>query len=591
MGLNIVERLYNKKVDPTGLAIFRMCIGVVLFWEVYELFNYRHLIFDDIPYIRFSIIDFKYVLVLWLAVIGCIILGLFTRIATIINYVLTLVFFATIKYFGNHMLDMFVAVNFLLMFTSIGKVLSLDAVIAKLQVKEIPKTSNGVSVLNYYSFVFVTLMLVYFPSIFSKIATDYWQSGLVLWKFLSIPVEFARYDFSVFLNHKYFMQFLAYTSLLFEAVFIFICLHKRWRVWAFLLGVILHLGILICFPFTLFALGYLSLYVLLIPFSFWNNVKKSFKNSQSATLFIFKGYIHASLLSRLIKSIDVFHTFQIILLDSSSKNLMELEDSTNFYVQGRSGVISESLKVIRYVCVRLPFYTLIGILMYIPYLGNGIYNFARLCVVGCINVNSFEGSQNSGQIKDVKIKIISSFFIVVVLLQCHQMLDAKFFKNIGMPQGITQIKDFARSVIGLSEHSVFAYDYELNNAQLYSIGITYLDSEKEIWLPLSQKNGNLGAYKKDPVRKKSFYSSKTTKLDSVRINRYVRTFTAFWSGKNKVDLDNAHFNVYIKKLKIPTEWEKDLYQKNRNKPWISLGHIIWQDTLYTSKLKTQKLIN
>ena len=60
MGLNIVERLYNKKVDPTGLAIFRMCIGVVLFWEVYELFNYRHLIFDDIPYIRFSIIDFKF---------------------------------------------------------------------------------------------------------------------------------------------------------------------------------------------------------------------------------------------------------------------------------------------------------------------------------------------------------------------------------------------------------------------------------------------------------------------------------------------------------------------------------------------------
>ena len=73
------------------------------------------------------------------------------------------------------------------------------------------------------------------------------------------------------------------------------------------------------------------------------------------------------------------------------------------------------------------------------------------------------------------------------------MLDAKFFKNIGMPQGITQIKDFARSVIGLSEHSVFAYDYELNNAQLYSIGITYLDSEKEIWLPLSQKKRQFGS--------------------------------------------------------------------------------------------------
>ena len=224
MILNIIERLYKKKVDATGLAVFRIAIGCVLFWYVFQLFEYRHLLFDKIPYIHFSNVNFSYALVLWLIVIMAIVFGFYTRMATVINYVLSIVFFATITNFGNHMCIIFMSVNFLLMFTSVSNVISLDAVFFKLGSSSPKPLPNKVSVLNYYSFVFMALGLVYFVSMFDKLFTDFWQNGLVIWKFASVPAEYARQNLTFVLNNKFVIQAFAYGALFFEGIFIFICL-------------------------------------------------------------------------------------------------------------------------------------------------------------------------------------------------------------------------------------------------------------------------------------------------------------------------------------------------------------------------------
>lgn len=588
--IKIIEGLYNKKVDATGLAIFRICIGFVLLWEVYELFRYRHLIFDEIPYISFSIIDYKYALLIWLVVISCIILGLFTRTTTIINYVFSLVFFATIRSYGDHMLNVFMTINFFLIFTSISKVLSFDAIFNKLRVKNSSKISNKVSVLNYYSLVFMVLGLVYFTSIFSKVATDYWMNGLILWKFMSIPTEFARYDFSFLLNHKIIMQVLAYTTLIFEASFIFICFKKWGRRVVLCFGVLFHIGILVALPINTFPFGFLSLYILLVPFSFWRLLKIRLKRPASHTLYIVKTYRNANLLSRLIKSIDVFKSFSVIITESYCEKKKFDSLGLNFWIQSKSRVISDPFKVARYISFKLPFYILLGIIFYIPFLGKEFFKLLKLLIKCLVGDSENEYREDSIILRHVKVRAITLFFICLLILQGHQMLDAKLFKKLGMPQNIVRVKKLAKSAIGLSEHSLFTYDYEKNNIHLYSIGITYLNKQRELWLPLTKKNGKLGALKIGSIKAKSFYASKTTKLDSVRINEYVRSFTAFWSFKNKVNLDNATFKVYIKRFEIPVEWEKDMYRKNLNKPWVPLGRIIWKDTTYNSELNHLKLI-
>ena len=59
-----IENLYNKMVSASGLALFRVFYGFVLLFEVMQLFYFRHLIFDKIPYFEPSEIDFTIPLVL-----------------------------------------------------------------------------------------------------------------------------------------------------------------------------------------------------------------------------------------------------------------------------------------------------------------------------------------------------------------------------------------------------------------------------------------------------------------------------------------------------------------------------------------------
>jgi hypothetical protein len=584
--LKTIEQLYHKKVDATGLAVFRISIGLVLFWEVLQLFRYRHLIFDKIPYISFSNIDFKYALLLWLLVIFCLIFGLFTRISTIVNYVLSLVFFATIDNFGNHMLNVLMSINFLLMFTDVNNVLSLDAVIVKLRAKEPNHIKTKVSVLQYYSFVFMALGLVYFTSIFDKLFTDYWRNGLILWKFLSVPTEFARVDLSFFLNHKVLMQIAAYITLIFESVFIFICFSKRLRVYTLIIGVLLHLGILICLPISPFALGFLSLYVLLIPFSFWRFLSSLFHPNKKIQLFINTNFIWAKQIKVVLQSFDFFKIFECCLVNLPSRTFENINDTTNIFIITPKGDITDQRLVMRYAALRMPVLLLVVFFTFIPYSSRIIRK-----VITLIFTVSYCSTtpKNNKKFNPYKIKIIGLSFICITLLQCHALLATKLSQYIGLPFPNKQISHASKTLLGVGTHGVFTYNY--NKTQIYSIGIAKMYDDKEIWLPLTKKDGSHDYYKNDPIRGRSFFALKGPALDSTYLNHYVRDYTAFWSFNNNTDLDHASFNVYIKRLQIPDTWEKDVYKKNLDKAWVPLGRVVWKDTIYNSELNHLRRID
>lgn len=81
-----VVRLYNKEIDGTGLAIFRIAYSMIFLAEIIQIFFFRHLIFDRIPYIDEGAIDVTFPLMVWMVFVILIILGLFTRMASVVNY-------------------------------------------------------------------------------------------------------------------------------------------------------------------------------------------------------------------------------------------------------------------------------------------------------------------------------------------------------------------------------------------------------------------------------------------------------------------------------------------------------------------------
>ncbi|WP_338760807.1 HTTM domain-containing protein [Bernardetia sp. ABR2-2B] len=272
---NFFEKLYDKKIDPTGLALFRIFFGLVLLGEILQLFYFKGLIFQPQAMSIGYEFSFNGFLLVWFISICFFIVGLFTRYVTIINYVYSVLIFGTSSTWEYHVDYIYMGVGFVLVFTSISETLSLDSLIKayKNKTKGRPIQINNVSVLNYFAILFVGIGLVYFDSVFHKSVSTTWANGLGVWKPASLP-QLTFLDLNWLMNQKYLMIFASYLTLFLEFIFVFIFWHKKARLPIFIVGLGLHIGILIAFPIPWFALTMIALYILLIPLHFIKGINQ-----------------------------------------------------------------------------------------------------------------------------------------------------------------------------------------------------------------------------------------------------------------------------------------------------------------------------
>ena len=92
----------RRQVSPIGLSLFRIAYSTVLLCEVTQLFYFRHLVFDPIPYVSVAETSYTPALIAWIVAIACLIVGIFTRTACVVNYVMTLLTFSTFHAFEYH---------------------------------------------------------------------------------------------------------------------------------------------------------------------------------------------------------------------------------------------------------------------------------------------------------------------------------------------------------------------------------------------------------------------------------------------------------------------------------------------------------
>ncbi|HMI07817.1 MAG TPA: HTTM domain-containing protein, partial [Flavobacterium sp.] len=265
------QKIFNNKVDALGLSVFRMCYTLVLFAEVLQLFKFRHLIYDAVPYRYVGDIDVTYIFIFWFIILAMLFLGLFTRLATIVNYIFAVIIFSSAANFEYHVFYAYIGINFLMLFMPVSRVFSLDSLLEKVKYTNIGrpyKTDRKILEINYLIPVFAAIALVYFDSVFRKADSPMWTDGLGMWLPSSLPMMIWN-DTSFILNQEWLVKFLGYLVLCFESVFIFLFWFKRFRVPFFLLGVFFHLGILIAYPIPWFALTAVVVYLLLLPPGFW----------------------------------------------------------------------------------------------------------------------------------------------------------------------------------------------------------------------------------------------------------------------------------------------------------------------------------
>jgi len=271
-----LSTLYAQPTPALALAVFRVVYGLILMGEVGQLIYFQHLIFDPVPYLQLAEINYLPLLLLWLLVLACLVLGLFTRLAVIFNYAFSLATLALFKDFGYHIDYAYISVNFLLMLAPVSGVFSLDAHL------KITNRQEQVSGIWAYLIFFFGVGFTYLDSALYKLVDPVWQQGWGVW-FASSLLPNTYQDLSFFLNNQVFMQVLGYLVLVFEIIFPVLVFFRRFRLRGILFGLAFHAGTLLVYPIPGFALSAMSFYLPLLFLPRWFSKNKYYSAENSPT--------------------------------------------------------------------------------------------------------------------------------------------------------------------------------------------------------------------------------------------------------------------------------------------------------------------
>ncbi|KLE03685.1 DCC1-like thiol-disulfide oxidoreductase family protein [Aliarcobacter butzleri] len=628
---NFIKKLYEKEESGLALALFRIVYSLVVFAEVWQIFYFRHLIFDPIPYINESIFSTAPALIVWMISLFCILIGFYTKINTFLNYLMSILFLGFSFGVGvgtiheYHIDTELLTVGFVLMFMPISKRLSIDNLINKLKYSNTKFEYVEEDKISNIHYIILTLAagLIYFDSILFKASSPMWLNGLGVWLPASLPWA-TWLDLSFILNQEYLIKFLGYLTLIFQTTYIFFVWFRKFKVIFLFVGIGLHVGIFFAFPIPWFALAMVALYIGIIPSDFYSNIyKKIFRNKKKPTL---KFYFdeNCPLCNRLRIIVQYFDNSRNIEFLSAQqeahknellKNIPMQELLDNVYsVDNKNSVligIDTYVKVLNKVWIFKP----IGLLLYLPFIksiGARIYGFIAKhritygCTEDSCNMPLYENiyiQKDDSKIKilqNLDLKTIKIFFVAFfiaffalsqLIIMQNAPLPQKIYKKIGLPESIqkmfiniaSQAQYILYPITGFESHGVFMDHHFKNYTNIYSI--YYINSNnQEVRLPLIRDNGLVDWMNTSRQWRYWTFSTIGTTGYIENINPNLERIIAFWAYKNGIDINDATFLIKRKQIKVVYEWEKDLLKNNMKAPWEDAGIIGWKNGVFFTNI-------
>jgi len=617
-----LENSFNKTISGKGLAVFRITYSLVLLCEIAQMFYFKELIFDKIPFVNPAEINFGIPIAIWFFAVLLLMFGLFTRFSTLINYLLSLILIGTINSYEYHVFYLYMGINFLMLFMPVSRCFSLDRLLLKLKYSNTTfqyKPTNQVSQLYYFIPLYVAIGLVYFDSIFVKLTADSWVSGLGVWLPSSFPMM-AQFNLSYILNIEYLMYFLGFLTLTIEFFFIFLFFRKRFRIPIFIIGTLLHIGILIAFPIPWFALTVVSVYFLIVPISFW---EKFFSVKKKTHTFNFYYDTECPLCIRtkiVISHLDWFNKigFKTVQFDAQDQEKLKKIDRdvllNDIHSVNKKGEVYKGVDTYLQVFKRIFYLYPLYLILNIPglyHLAKKIYAYVaknrdteRCTEDNCgynppsiVNVDEIKILQNY-TIHNLKFDFLKTLIYTFTIFQSLLILNSPLINKFRDSTGLTnkyidktiqavshRISLVTKPLFGITAHNVFIdkFHYEGYN---HIIAIAYLETNgNELWLPLIDKNGQPSYYNYGTNWRKMSFSTNSPNIKTNELNSGIRDFTAFWAHKNNIDLNDATFLIKVKKIEGTDKWEKDYLTKLIANPWINGGRVVWKDKFFYSKIK------
>jgi len=585
---------------------------MVLMCELAQLYRFRHIIFDRVPYLIPGEINMAVPILVWIVAVAMLALGLFTRAAAIFNYALSIVVFGTTSTYEYHMDYIYLGINFLLMFAPLNSAWSLDNL---LRVVRDPPTDLNIRVDShiyfgvYQAFIFVGLALVYADSVFHKLASEMWRNGLGVWLPGSIPVA-AWSDATWILNHQWAILLAGYITFVFEALFIFAMWFRSVRPVLLIIGVGLHVGILAVFPIPFFALGVLSLYCLLVPPNWWDSFAKMLRaKTPRITMYYDPTDSFQYLLAIIVRHFDVRHLVAFRLIPANGKTSHPtLESSQSF-----SAI---SISMTRRSLLRTASISPLGVVLYCPGAGKILAAVSQLinvpkrnCDKQYVPLVSQSGDSTYSDVivrlmpamsyKDIcKGRIWLAFLTVLLAVQSISTFESPVAVGLSEKFGgsiadlhqsviarLRPVPQLSRQLLGLTKHGVFMDAHFKKYDHIYSV--VHIDtSGQRTWLPIVLESGQPGSMQSGRIWVRwSFRAVRPCdEFDFEGFNQAVQDYTADWLVHQGYPFDNQRFVILAKELRMPlnhknnsnvVRWEPNLLQEQMNHPWQEVAQVRW----------------
>jgi predicted DCC family thiol-disulfide oxidoreductase YuxK len=598
-------RVYATPVDGTGLAVFRIVFCLVLLAEILHIFYFKALIFDPIPFVESSEVNYTLPLVLWMGTVVVLLLGWFTRAAAVANYGFALLFFSSMQTYSYMMTPVYIGLSFLFLFLPIERRLSLDRLRLKLkysgpEFRYVPPRT--VSQLAYYVPIVIGIAFVYLDSTLYKLVSPMWLQGLGMWKTMSTPFE-TQLNGSLVLNQEVLVKALGYLTLVFEFFFLFLFPFRKYRVVLLIIGVGLHLGILVFFTFPLFSLGFGSLYLLLVPSSWWQG------GVGRAPLLSF--YYDAEHLlgvrTRLVlEHFDVRHRIRFL-------PVQQAPDLTPAALLTRTCSIDRRGQRYQGLDAYIQAFRAIGWLKPLSWLLRlpGVYHLARTAYNWIARHRPSERAHatlplptpdeerevlRNVTLRDVKVAASALGLTGLVLLQCLASYNTPLLQLLRRKSGwdttlagrsLARVAAITaqpgRNFFGITNHPIALDEHFAGYTRLVAITYTSADGQ-EHFLPITRPNGQPGAYLYGVVWLHWTYQIVSRHIEQPRLEAGIRNFTAFWAQKHHVDLANCRFQVKVKKIAEATNWRPNFLNQQLAAGWIEAGEVTWKNRQFTAHL-------
>jgi hypothetical protein len=524
-----INRALFKKVDSTGLAIFRICFSSVLTLQILVFYRFKHMMFDRIPFVYVGEIEPDLFLASWLIATICLIFGLFTKPASIVNYVMGVMVFSSSKQWEVHVFYSYVGISFLMMFLPMGKRFSLDNLIRRFKYSNntLYEPNYLVSAIHYSAPILFGIGFMYFDSVLFKLQTYMWMNGIGMWMPATIPAATWN-DTSFILNQKELVIFLNYFVIVFELLFVVLMWFKHFRLPIFIIGTIFHIGIGITYPIPLFAAAYASMYLLLVPLSVWASLGKLFDKFWT------------------------FNTPEFLPGDAKSMNRAIVYDH---FLGPRRFSNNNADQV--YALPSLP--------------GEYLFRLQWLIIFYVFFGLQFIISWFSP---------FSSFMRAKTQYKIEHFVTSKLIEPLYL-----NLQKFSHNYFGITHHGVFV-DHHFRGFN-HIFRAEFVDKfGRRHHVPILDKNGLVDKLVLEQTWCNIAFRTIT---QVVRQNIFEPNFKLFlfqyiyeYKPNGAANDGEGTFYLYGKKIKVAWKWEHDMLKKNMDAPWLPVGtcHFDGPDVIY-----------